>query len=228
MRGMRRKGNTMKHSTEFHTPELPFWLNQSILLAEGEEDLGGNEDEGTDPAEEEPEDTAGLKSALQKERAARREAEKTRKAELAELDQLRREREERELAEKTEIEQAQARAEKAEAKAQALAESYVRDKLESTIKELAQAAKFADPEDAVALVDRSNITYQQDAENPQDVTIDKASVEKAVKDLATRKPHYLKAGTDDGEPTGSSFGGGNQKKKPLEEEALREKYPSLR
>lgn len=228
----------MKNTDDIHTNELPAWvaLLGTVTFAEGEGEGGeGGEggDGGDDKGGSEDDDdlggnTDGLKSALQKERLARRDAERARKAEQDELALLRKEKEERELSELDEIQKAQARAEKAEERAKALAANYARDSINAAIRESAKAARFADPDDAVALVARADIAFTQDDENPEEVTVDASTVDKVVKDLATRKPHYLKTGTDDGEPSGSSFStSGNNKKKATEDE-LRDKYPSLR
>jgi hypothetical protein len=159
----------------------------------------------------------GLKTALETERS-------TRKAQDKELAKLRREKEERELAEKTEVEQAQIKADKAVARADKLAAGLLDRDLNDAIRTAAEA--FIDPTDAIEGVDRKKLVFEQDPDDPSNITIDKKSVERAVKDLATRKPHFLKQGTEDGEPSGSTFGG-NQRKKKTADETYKERYPSL-
>ena len=165
----------------------------------------------------------GLKSALEKERQANRAKE----AELRELRELKREKEEAALKEKSELEQAQIREQRAEARAQKLAEGYLRQSLDNAVKSAAAKANFIDPEDALAGVDWESITYEQDSENPDKVTIDEQAVAREVKKLATKKPHFIKRGTDDGEPSGSPFGGSKQKKQATTEDQLKAKYPGL-
>ncbi len=160
----------------------------------------------------------GLKSALTTER-------QTNKDQAKELKLLRKEKEERELAEKTQVEQLEIKRKAAEEKAQKLAEGFLTTNLDSAIRDAAK--EFIDASDAIEGVDRSKITYEQDEDDPSKVTIDKKSVEAAVKALSTKKPHFLKKGTEDGEATGSQFGGSKQQKKGTDEDELRKKYPSL-
>ena len=171
-------------------------------------------DDADDPA------VKGLKSALEMER-------RNNKAKDKELKALQKEKEERELAERTEIEQAQIRETKANEKAQKLAAGFLNEKLDNAIKAAATTLGFIDTDDALAGVDRASLTFEQDPDDPTQVTIDIKSVEREVKNLSTKKPHFLKRGTDDGEPSGHQFGGSQQKKKSSED-TLKEKYPALR
>lgn len=222
----------MKHTDEIHT-KLPYWLTTTVILGEDDgegESAGGSGDEsGSDGIDEVDEgNTDGLRSALQKERQGHRDETKRAKALEAELARYRQAEEERAAAEQTELEKLQAQVEKLQESNSRLAEGYLRDAIDAAIRKAAETAKFADVDDAVALINRANITFEQSAEDPSEVTIDVSTVDKEVKDLATRKPHYLKTGTGDGEPTGGQFGGGGGQKKKVDEEALKEKYPSLR
>lgn len=181
-------------------------------------------DAGSDPDEDEEEEIAeddpakGLKSALAKERRAA-------KAEKKRADALQREKDEAELAKKSEVEQAKIRADRATEKLAKLTEGFKRSAIENAIR--AAASDFVDPEDAVAGVDRSSITVEQDKDDPSDVTIDTKSVERAVKALAAKKSHYLKTGTNDGEATGGQFGG-SKRKQTTPDEVYKDRYPSLR
>lgn len=191
---------------------------------EGEGGDGGEGGEGEGGSEKEkqtPEDTAGLKSALEKERKAN--ADKDR-----ELRRLQKAEEDRANAEKTEVQRAKDDAEKAKSRSERLAAGFLSEKLNNAIRVAANKANFHDPDDAIMAVDRDMISYEQDDEDPAKVTIDKKTIESAVKKLATSKPHLIKTGTDDGGPTGSQFGGGTRgSKKDADEAALREKYPAL-
>jgi len=190
------------------------------------EDDDPDEDEDEDDDEDEHDDkddpkTKGLRSALAKERAAA-------KANARELKKLQKEKAERELAGKSESEQEKAKREAAESKLTKLAEGFKRTAVTSAIEKAAAKAGFIDTQDAVdALINSDDLGVEQDEDDPSDVTIDPKSIEKAVKALATKKPHFLKSGTEDGEPTGGQFGGSKQKK-PTGDEEILAKYPSLR
>ena len=94
------------------------------------------------------------------------------------------------------------------------------------IEDEAKKQKFIDPSDAINGVDRSKLVYDQDDEDPTDIDIDLTSVVAEVKRLAASKPHFITRGTDDGEPSGSGFGGSKKQKKSSEDQ-MRELYPSL-
>lgn len=175
----------------------------------------------TDDASTGNDDTAGLKSALAKERKAARDEKKR-------ADALQREKDARELAEKTAIEQAEIKAQEAAARAARLAEGLLNRDLEAAITRAAQALNFIDVTDALAGVDRTSLVYEQDEDDPTQITIDLKTVEREVKRLATAKPHFVKAGTDDRDATGSNFGNGGRKPTKTPLEVYQEKYPSLR
>lgn len=190
----------------------------------GDTSKAGDETAGSSSeadSEEDSKDDAkdGLKSALASERRARTAAEKQAKA-------LQKEKEERELAEKTEIEQERTKAEKATTSLQKLKDGFLKNVLDSAIEKAAK--DFTDTDDVLAGVDRSTIEYEQDEDDPSVVTIDLKSVDKAVKALATKKPHWLKTGTSDGEATGNKFGNGKGAGKKSDDETIREMYPALR
>lgn len=179
--------------------------------ASGSSDDDSSHDDADDPK------VKGLKSALETERAEKKAKDKQLKA-------LLREKQEREDAEKTEIDQHKDKAEKAMTKVELLAATLLKRDLDSAIR--AAAKDFIDPDDALNGIDRSKLVFEQDEDDPTDITIDLKSIEREVKNLATKKPHFLNKGTDDGEPTGGQFGGSSRKKK-TSDEALKEKYPSL-
>ena len=190
----------------------------------GEGEGGANESTGGAPKESTHDDAddpkvKGLKSALDAERKRAEKAEKDLKA-RNKLD------EEKALAEKSEIEQMQAKLEKANNNATKLAAGYLNSALTSALEKAARDAGFLDPSDAVLLIKRDALTFEQDQEDPSQVTIDEKSVTAAVKELATRKPHFIGSGTGDGDPTGSGFGGKRTKKQTTADE-LKSFYPSL-
>lgn len=189
-------------------------LSQDDNGAAGSNSEGSSEhDDADDPK------VKGLKSALDAERAKSKAAEKKATA-------LQKEKDAKDLADKSEIEQAQIRAEKAEEKATKLAAGYVRDALNGAIKDAANKLKFLDVTDALDGVDRSKLTYEQDEDDPTEVSIDLKILEKEVKALAQRKPHFLEKGTEDGGPTGGQFGG-SKKKQKTPSDTYKERYPSL-
>jgi hypothetical protein len=185
---------------------------------DGDGDADGDSD-GSDDGEKP--DVKGLKSALEKERAANKQKDK-------ELKALRKAKEAKENAEKSDVERAEAERTAAVAKAEKLAEGFLRTNINGAIRRAAEKAGFIDPDDAVGSISREDITFEQDEDDPSDVDIDQKSVEKAVKALATKKPHFVKSGTDDGGASGSQFGGSKQKGKKSSDDQLRERYPSLR
>ena len=190
---------------------------------DGEND-GENEDKdaGQDDNDktEDKSDNANLLKALQAERRARAAAEKEAKA-------LKKAQDERELSEKSELEQAQTRLQERETRAQELASALLNRDLNDAIRKAAQAAQFIDTDDAIAGVDRNKLSYEQDEDDPTQVTIDEKSVEREVKALAAKKRHFIRTGTDDGEPSGSQFGGKGGGSKGDREKTLRSKYPTL-
>lgn len=196
--------------------------NEDDPKGESDDDKSGQQGEPKgapkDDEDNDSDDTKGLKSALAAERARAKAADK-------ELKKLQKEKADKELADKSEVEQAQIKAKSAEEKAEKLASGLLRRDLDAAIR---QAAKdFVDPTDAIDGVDRSLLVYDQDSDDPTDITIDEKSVLNAVKKLSTKKPHFLKTGTDDGNPTGSQLGGSRGKGRQDRDAVLKTKYPSL-
>lgn len=186
----------------------------------GEQDPAGDGDQ--QQQQDEGKDSGALK-ALQAERKARAAAEK-------ELKALRKAKADAELSEKSDLEQAQTKLKDAEGRQQTLAAALLARDLNDAIRRAAENQKFIDPDDAIAGVDRTSLTYEQDSDDPTQVTIDAKTVEAAVKALATRKPHFINRGTSDGDPSGSQFGGGGNGGKQTQEQrekALREKYSGI-
>lgn len=220
-------------------------LPEFIFGAEGEEDAGSDssdssnesgsssneaggaagsssDDDSQDSSHDDANDdaTKGLKRALEAER-------RENKANKKELARLAKAEEDRALADKTEVEQATIRAERATERANKIAAGLVTRDLNDAIKAAAEKLNFIDTSDALEGVDRKELTVEQDEEDPTNITIDLKQIERLVKDLATKKPHFLTRGTDDGEPSGSQFGNKQQKKKSSAD-AYKDAYPSLR
>lgn len=185
---------------------------------EGDGDVGDGDGDGEEGDEQKP-DVTGLKSALAKERAENKRKDK-------ELKRLQKAQQAKEDAEKSDLEKAQGEAETSKAKAEKLAAGFLKTSLNSAIRAEATKLGFIDVDDALNGISRDDLEFEQDEDDPSDIDIDQKSVQKAVKALATKKPHFIKSGTDDGEPSGSQFGGSNKKKKSSDDE-LRERYPSL-
>lgn len=218
-------------------PWTNLFTKSTIIGAEGEEDPKGGENDqqvesgddkskqGETPRDDEKtgsepkdDDTSGLKSALAGERARAKAAEK-------ELAKLQKAADEKDLADKSEVEQARIKLEKAEAKAQKLASGFLTSELDRAIR---RAAKdFIDPTDAIAGVDRSKLSFTQDEDDPSDIEVDEKSIEKEVKRIAAQKPHFLKTGTTDGDATGGKFGGKPPRERETSADKLKTKYPSL-
>jgi hypothetical protein len=186
---------------------------------EGDGEPDGDEGDADGDDGDKP-DVTGLKSALAKERAANKAKDK-------ELKRLQKAQKAQEDAEKSDLEKAQGEAETNKAKAEKLAAGFLRTNLNSAIRAEAEKAGFIDVDDALNGISRDDLEYEQDEDDPSEVDIDLKSVQKAVKALATKKPHFIKKGTDDGEPSGSQFGGSRKKKAKSSDDELRERYPSL-
>jgi hypothetical protein len=82
-------------------------------------------------------------------------------------------------------------------------------RLQTAVERAASALKFHDPEDALALLDRTDIDV-----DPDTGKVDAESVKDALAELAERKPHLVNKG---GATTGSGMGGGKQTGTPVGE-----------
>lgn len=186
------------------------------------DDKGGNSGKKSDGTKDEDDkDTAGLRSALQKER-------NDRKALAKQIKELQKFKDEAEAKDKTDGQKAQDAADKASKKAERLAVRLRETALENVVTKLATKHKFVDIDDALRLIDRDSITIDQDEDDPSDLIVDEKSVDKALKALAEKKPHLVSDG--EGLPaSGSKFAGGRKNNDPnADTEALKEKYPALR
>lgn len=150
------------------------------------------EQPATTPPAGSGEDVSGLKSALDKERDARKAAEKQAK----ELAAWKQQQEDKDKSESerltTEAQRAAKERDDALAKIAAADERVIR----SEVRSRAVALGFADPEDAWALIDKAGVTLDEAGEVQ--------GAEKAVKALADKKPHLLKRdATPYGAPAGN-------------------------
>jgi hypothetical protein len=198
----------------------------------GDDDTGGGDDDGGDGGGDDlPDDLEALKKALKTERDLRRKAEKGQKLTDRENRKLKKAQEDIKAAEEGEVAAAKKSAETAAEKVKTLGAKLKQSALERAITEAARKAKFRDPDDVITQLQRNNfagIDIDQDEEDPSDIEIDAASVEKAVKAVATAKPHWLIA-AGDGSPSGGSFNGGKPGGKPGDKnKEYAERYPALK
>lgn len=204
---------------------------------ESEEDEESEEEEDDEKAELE-QAKAQLKKALNKERKDRREAQKQMKSLQKQLDELKPkgsggsgkggksddEKSEEDAESKRKLAAAEARSER-------LAERLARSAVDTAIIQVAAEAKmpkFTDVEDVLKLLNRDEIDFEQDDEDPSSVDVDKETIRDALKDLAKTKKHLLIGDNGKGGgKTGSKFGGGNSNRGKTSMDALKKKYPAL-
>lgn len=216
----------------------PWWVSHPVVkFHEGDDDEDEGEEEESEEESEEDEDEESeeeepnpkkekddkLLKALQAERQQRKDFEKKFKA-------LERERAKKEKGEQSELEEAKSERDTASAQVSHLSELLKKNTVDTAIMAVAAKEKFRDVDDALSLVNRSEI--ELDFEMDDDgvtIEVDQASVAEAVKKLAQSKPHLILA---DGDEEGSGAPLGSKKKKrgdkELTEEKLKEQYPSLR
>jgi len=213
--------------------ELPWYMTLEISGNDGEEEGNDSESEEEEESESEEEesgdeakpDVEGLKSALSKERKGRREAER----ELRKERRVKQEQQQTKDQEQDEVKRIQAERDTERSKSEKLAERLANVAVDSAIMRYA-GDQFADMDDVLKLINRTDIDVDQDDEDPSSVNIDEDTVKEAIKSLAKAKPHLLKVTGEGGSATGSAFGGGNKsgKKDALSEEAIMAQYPALR
>lgn len=203
---------------------------------EEESEEEGEEGKKGKKGEEEERDDEGLKSALKKERLARREATKKFKAlekELGDLKaaQTKKEGEGEQEQTRKETEAAQRKTERLAAKLQTAA---VDNAITRVLQDPKLGVKFRDPDDVLRLVNRDDIDVDQDDDDPSEIEIDIDDVKREIKRLAKKKPHLLLTDetsggeTGSGGSTGGKFGGSKSKAdKDAERQALMAKYPAL-
>lgn len=211
---------------------LPYYLQNLVIRGfeddeknkddKSKDDSGDDEDDddGDKGGDGKNEDNTGLKSALQKERKAAKEAQRELRKAQARLEEL-------DAKDKSETDKAKDDAAKASAKAEKLAARLRSTAVDNVVIKLGGKLKFRDIDDALQLVNRGEIEVDQDDEDPSDITVDEASVKAALEKLAKNKPHLIGADGQN-EPSGSKFNGKKKSDKEADEEALAAKYPALR
>lgn len=132
---------------------------------QNDDGAGSSDSEEENDDESEDDSEAGLKSALRAERLAARTANKELKEAQRKLKQADKREADRLLAEKSEIEQAQARELESKTKIEKLSAGLLQRTLKSAIVEAATQLRFADPQDAVSMVDRDSIVFSQDEDD---------------------------------------------------------------
>lgn len=199
----------------------------------GDGDAGGGDDGGDGDTDDGdlPDDLEGLRKALKSERDLRRKAEKGLKLTDREKRKLEKAQADIKAAEDGEVAAAKTAAEKSAQQVTKLAGQLRQNALEGAITRAARALKFRDPDDAITQLQRSNfagIDIDQDDDDPSDIEINQKTVDKAVKAIATAKPHWLIA-AGDGSPSGSSFNGGKPDGGKVDKnKEYAERYPALR
>jgi hypothetical protein len=188
-------------------------------------DDGDDADDDANDGEADSSDskTAALLKALREERTARKALEKKDKARERADARKKTEGDDALTATRTELEETRK-------KAEALASGFLKTSLNTAIKDAARDLKFRDVSDALALVSRDDIDFDQDEDNPDQVDIDQDTVKAALKKLAKAKPHLITSGTDDDDPTGSSGVGTRKNKKGNGDKTIedwRAAYPAL-
>jgi hypothetical protein len=211
---------------------------------ETEEEEGAESEEESEEQESEEEETVSkadldrAKEALRKERQLRRQKEKELKAALRgkpatppKKGTNKQEEEDRERADADRAAAAQSEKLAAKLATKAIDSTIVRvaDKLSKDAK---KPIAFQDIDDIISLVNRSEIDFDQDDDDPSEIEIDEDSVRDALRKLAKNKPHLLVKGTssaegDKGGKTGSKFGGKTGDKKKADDASLIKKYPAL-
>lgn len=221
-----------------HKEELPYWLQNLVVVGreedEADENDEGQDDEGDEDGEDEGDEEAkggsdndgddqkakidALEKALRDERRLRRKAER---------DAKRKKRQEDSDKDKTEDAETQQKLKAAEEKTQRLAEGFLSRAVDTAILEEARKQGFIDPTDALLDDIRKAVDADQDDEDPTDIDIDPSSVKDAVKNLANRKKHLVGKGTP-GEPSGGKFRRKGRSDDQADDQVLMEHYPSLR
>lgn len=199
---------------------------------DGDDGAGGGDDDGDDGGDDDlPDDLENLKKALKTERDLRRKAEKGQKLTDRENRKLKKAQDDIKAAEEGEVAAAKKTADEAADKVKNLGAKLRQTALERAILDAARKAKFRDPDDVITQLARNNfagIDIDQDDDDPSDIEIDDKSVEKAVKAVATAKPHWLIA-AGDGSPSGGSFNGGKPGGKGGDKnKEYADRFPALR
>lgn len=192
-----------------------------------EDDDEGSEDEDEDD-DESPKitkkDVEGLKSALRKERMARKKADR----ELRKLKAGKKpvddesDEDDKDDDEKTKDSPKLA---KEQEKNQKLATKLLDQAVDTAI--IKHAGDFKNTDEVLLLINRKEIEVDQDEDDPTEIEIDEESIIEAVKKLRKKSPHLLKS-KEERVQSGSKFGGRKKTSKEPSDDALRKKYAALR
>jgi len=226
-----------KDRREMRIDLLPWYFQDLVIRGfegeDSEEDTSEDNDEENSEQSDEDEGEKGkgnenLKSALRKERLARRDAQK----QLKGLAKFKKDTEDKE---KTDSTLATEKAVKAEERATKLAGKLLDAALDNSIIKIAGVLGFLDLDDALRLVKRTDIEVDQDEDEPSEVEVDEKSVKTALEALKKAKPHLVRSDESDSDTkevrppkSGSKFTGGTKDKEQLDEGVLLDKYPALR
>lgn len=183
-----------------------------------------SEEEEAEEEEEKPagdESVEGLKKALAAERKLKRQTER-------ELKKAQRKQQTVDDKDASDLQKLQRERDAEKTRTQKLASSLLKNAVDLEITKGARGMKFRDPDDAISLINRDDISVDQDEEDPSDIDIDPDTVEAALKKLAEKKPHLLIADGDD-DPSAPKFNGKKTKTPSnTDPEYLRGQYPALR
>jgi hypothetical protein len=185
----------------------------------------GNDSSDSDEEEDEDDDKPvtqkdirGLKSALKKEREARKLAQR----------ELRKLKAKPKVTKKANSDDSEEDKDQGPSEREVRLAARLRDQaVDQVITKFASKMNFVDIEDAINLVSRKDIDVNQDEDDPTDVIIDEETVEDALKDLIKRKKHLVQAPVSKVR-SGSKVTGKNNGKKVTDKEALKKKYRALR
>lgn len=143
---------------------------------------------------------AAGKKAIDDERAARRAADKAAKDASTELERLRAELKKRDDADLSEVEKLRKQVAAAEAERQTIDQARKAERTQHTIEREAGQMRFADPADAVRLIDQTRIDFDANG-NP-------TNVKALLAELVKAKP-YLSARPGTGSGEGGARGAGS-------------------
>lgn len=205
--------------------ELAPWLKSVMLFGfEGEEEGAGEgeagEGEGTEgegEGESNDDELANMRKALAAERLKTKNLSKQLKAKGAPAAEETEGEAEESVSDKgkvpTDRSLKKAHSE-AQGKLEKLSAGFRNAELGNVVRKIAGDLNFVDHEDALNSLDKSLLNYEQDDDDPSIVVWDESEIKTALKDLAKRKPHFLKTsdGKSDGgktptRPSGPKFGG---------------------
>lgn len=201
---------------------------------EDSEDEEDDDEEEDEKSKSKKKSTAGLKSALRKERQSRRDLQRQLKNLQRELEGLKTtskpkkkgEGKEEESEDDEKSAEALQKAAQAEERVEKLAAKLATNAVDTII--LKHTGDFKDPDDVLRFINRKEIDFDQDDDDPSSVEVDEDSVKDAVKALKKAKPYLLKSRDERLTKSGSKMNGRKKKDSGPTDEQLRSKYSALR